>query len=181
MHRTHCLPFFIATLLLLLAGSAIAADKPNIVIIFADDLGYGDIGSYGSPVNRTPHLDRMATQGLRFTDFYAAASVCTPSRAALLTGQYAIRSGMNKVLFPDSKGGLPAGAITLPRLLKDAGYATAHVGKWHLGIHPGSRPLDHGFDQSFGIPYSNDMDGRPGMGRQQKKCRIPRLTVGTFH
>ena len=149
------------------AGSAAA--KPNVVIIFCDDLGYGDLGCYGSPTIRTPHLDRMAAEGLRFTDFYAAAEVCTPSRAALLTGRYAFRSGMagggRRVLFPNSKGGLPPAEITLAETLKGAGYATAHIGKWHLGIHEGSRPLDQGFERSFGLPYSNDMDGRADLPR----------------
>lgn len=143
-----------------------AATKPNIIIILADDLGYGDLGCYGSPTIRTPNLDRMATEGLRFTDFYVAAEVCTPSRAAILTGRYPIRSGMcgnRRVLFPDSKGGLPSREITIAEALKTAGYATAHIGKWHLGIHPGSRPLDQGFDFSLGLPYSNDMDARPGL------------------
>ena len=140
--------------------------KPNIVIIFADDLGYGDLGCYGSPAIRTPHLDRMAFEGLRFTDFYSAAEVCTPSRASLLTGRYPIRSGMcgsRRVLFPDSKGGLPAKEVTIAEALREQGYATAHIGKWHLGIHQGSRPLDQGFDQSFGLLYSNDMDARPDL------------------
>ncbi len=147
----------------LACGQALADAKPNIVIIFCDDLGYGDLGCYGSPVIRTPHLDRMAAEGLRFTDFYSAAEVCTPSRAALLTGRYPIRSGMcgnRRVLFPNSRGGLPPSEITIAEALKGAGYATAHIGKWHLGIHEGSRPLDQGFERSFGLPYSNDMDGR---------------------
>jgi arylsulfatase A-like enzyme len=145
--------------------------KPNIVIILADDLGYGDLGCYGHPSIRTPHLDRMAAEGLRFTDFYSAAEVCTPSRAALLTGRYPIRSGMcetagaRRVLFPNSKGGLPAGEITVAEALKTHGYATAHIGKWHLGIHEGARPLERGFDLSFGLPYSNDMDAVPGLAR----------------
>lgn len=137
--------------------------QPNFIVIFADDLGYGDLGCYGSPTIRTPNLDRMAAEGLRFTDFYSAAEVCTPSRAALLTGRYPIRSGMcgnRRVLFPDSKGGLPDEEVTLAEALRKQGYATAHIGKWHLGIHAGSRPLDQGFEQSFGLPYSNDMDGR---------------------
>jgi arylsulfatase A-like enzyme len=149
-------------------GSALAAAKPNIIIIFCDDLGYGDLSCYGSPVIRTPHLDRMAAEGLRFTDFYSAAEVCTPSRAALLTGRYPIRNGMcgnRRVLFPNSKGGLPPAEITIAEALRSAGYATAHVGKWHLGIHEGSRPLDQGFERSFGLPYSNDMDGRPDLPR----------------
>jgi len=145
---------------------AIAAETPNIVIIFADDLGYGDLGCYGSPTIRTPHLDQMAAEGLRFTDFYSAAEVCTPSRAALLTGRYPIRSGMcgdRRVLFPNSKGGLPPSEFTIAEALRDKGYATAHLGKWHLGIHEGSRPLDQGFERSFGLPYSNDMDARAGL------------------
>jgi arylsulfatase A-like enzyme len=155
----------------ILAIPAAAADKPNIVIIFADDLGYGDLGCYGHPSIRTPRLDRMAAEGLRFTDFYSAAEVCTPSRAALLTGRYPIRSGMcetagaGRVLFPNSKGGLPPGEITLAETLKANGYATAHIGKWHLGIHEGSRPLDQGFASSFGLPYSNDMDAVARLAR----------------
>ncbi len=150
-----------------LAAAPLAPAKPNIVIITADDLGYGDLGCYGSPVIRTPHLDRMAAEGLRFTDFYSAAEVCTPSRAALLTGRYPLRSGMcgneRRVLFPGSKGGLPAGEITLAEALKEAGYATRHIGKWHLGHHSGSRPQEQGFEGFFGLPYSNDMDARAGL------------------
>ena len=145
-----------------------AAEPANIVIFFADDLGYGDLGCYGSPTIRTPHLDRMAAEGMRFTDFYSAAEVCTPSRAALLTGRYPIRNGMcgnRRVLFPNSQGGLPATEFTLAEALLEQGYATAHIGKWHLGIHEGSRPLDQGFQHSFGLPYSNDMDARPGLPR----------------
>jgi arylsulfatase A len=143
--------------------SLIAAEKPNFVIILADDLGYGDLGCYGSPTIRTPNLDRMAAEGLRFTDFYSAGEVCTPSRAALLTGRYPIRNGMcgdRRVLFPDSKGGLPVREVTIAKALRQQGYATAHIGKWHLGIHQGSRPLDQGFQRSYGLPYSNDMDPR---------------------
>lgn len=145
-----------------------AKRPPNVVIIFTDDQGYGDLGIYGHPTLRTPHTDQMAHEGLLFTDFYTAASVCTPSRAALLTGRYAIRSGMNHVLFPNSEGGLPQSEITLASVLKDHGYATAMIGKWHLGIHEGSRPQDHGFDYTYYIPYSNDMDRRedlPGGAR----------------
>jgi arylsulfatase A len=135
---------------------------PNIVVIFADDLGYGDLGIYGHPTIRTPRLDRMAAEGIRFTQFYAAASVCTPSRAALLTGRLPIRSGMSsdqrRVLFPDSGGGLPADEITLARALKTNKYATAAIGKWHLGHLEPFLPTRHGFDFYYGIPYSNDMD-----------------------
>jgi len=148
--------------------SSVSAQPPNVVILFADDLGYGDLGCYGGPTIRTPHLDRMAAEGLRFTDFYSASEVCTPSRAALLTGRYPIRSGMcglRRVLFPNSKGGLPRNEITIAEALREKGYITAHIGKWHLGIHEGARPLDQGFQRSFGLPYSNDMDARPNLPR----------------
>jgi arylsulfatase A len=158
-------------LLAFLFSSSLHADdlRPNIVIIFTDDQGYGDLGCYGHPGIRTPHLDRMASEGIRFTDFYTASPVCTPSRAALLTGRYPVRSGMTQfpgtrgVLFPDSKGGLPRSETTLAEALKPLGYATAHIGKWHLGIHEGARPNERGFDFYYGIPYSNDMDRRSNL------------------
>src|SRR5688572_2338291 len=113
---------------------------PNIIIIMSDDLGYGDLSCYGHPTIRTPHLDRMAAEGMRFTDFYSCAPVCTPSRAGLLTGRYPVRSGMasdtRRVLFPNSKGGLPSEEITIAEALKQKGYATACIGKWHLGHLP---------------------------------------------
>ncbi|MBM3999727.1 MAG: sulfatase [Planctomycetes bacterium] len=137
-------------------------DRPNIVVIFCDDLGYGDFSCYGHPTIRTPNVDRMAAEGLRFTQFYSAAPVCTPSRAALLTGRLPIRNGLvggkRRVLFHDSKRGLPADEITIAEVLQGAGYATACVGKWHLGHLPPYLPGAHGFDTYFGIPYSNDMD-----------------------
>lgn len=153
---------------LLLAGAAIqgctsdrqrpAQDRPNLVIIFTDDMGYGDIGVYGHPTIRTPNLDRMAQQGQKWTQFYVAASVCTPSRAGLLTGRLAIRSGMNHVLHPWSENGLPQSEVTLARILQENGYRTAMAGKWHLGHASPFLPTDHGFESYFGIPYSNDMD-----------------------
>lgn len=130
---------------------------PNIVLIFADDLGYGDLGSYGARKIKTPNLDRMAAEGVRLTNFYANASVCTPSRAGLLTGRYQIRSGLTRVLFPYSKDGIEAGEVTLAEALRERGYATACIGKWHLGHLPPYLPTVHGFDRYFGIPYSNDM------------------------
>jgi arylsulfatase A len=151
------------------AARAAAARPPNIIVILADDLGYGDLGCYGSPNIRTPHLDAMAAEGLRFTDFYVGGAVCSPSRAALMTGRYPVRSGMygeRNVIYPDSPGGLPRGEVTMASALKDRGYATAHVGKWHLGIKPGTTPRDHGFELSFGLPYSNDMDPRPDLPRR---------------
>jgi len=147
-------------------GVAVAADPPpNVVIVLADDLGYGDLGCYGHPSIRTPHLDRMAAEGMRFTDFYSAGEVCTPSRAALLTGRYAIRSGMChdrfRVLRTKSTGHLPDDEVTLPELLRGRGYATACFGKWHLGnfaVNPAGAPGRHGFDVFAGLPHSNDMD-----------------------
>lgn len=134
----------------------------NFVILFADDLGYGDLSIYGHPTIRTPNLDKMANEGQKWTNFYVGASVCTPSRAALLTGRFPVRSGMasrvNRVLFPDSKNGLPASEVTLAEQMKKAGYATACVGKWHLGHKEQFLPTSNGFDYYYGIPYSNDMD-----------------------
>ncbi len=138
--------------------------QPNIIIIFTDDMGYGDIGAYGSPNIKTPSLDRMANEGQKWTNFYSASSVCTPSRAGLLTGRLPIRSGLsanNKhyaVFFDDSTGGLPTSEITIAEMLKKKGYTTAAIGKWHLGHEPKFLPTNQGFDSYFGIPYSNDMN-----------------------
>jgi arylsulfatase A len=154
------------------AAPAGQARPPSFVILFADDLGYGDLGCYGHPTIRTPHLDRMAGEGMRLTQFYSAAPVCTPSRAALLTGRLPIRSGMSggtprRVLYPNSPGGLPASEITLAELLKERGYKTACIGKWHLGCLREHLPMRHGFDEWFGIPYSNDMKPTPLMRGEQ--------------
>ncbi|MEZ5962237.1 MAG: sulfatase [Planctomycetota bacterium] len=152
-------------------SSAVAAQtQPNFVVILADDLGYGDLGCYGHPNIVTPHLDQMAQEGLRFTSFYACDAVCTPSRAGLLTGRLPVRSGMwgdrIRVLTHLSTTGLPASEITLAEALRDEGYATACVGKWHLGSQTSHLPTHHGFDSWFGLPYSNDMDlvARPNPG-----------------
>jgi arylsulfatase A-like enzyme len=132
-------------------------EKPtNIIIVFADDLGYGDLSCYGHPNINTANLDRMAEEGIRFTSFYAAASVCTPSRAALLTGRYPIRNAPHN-FGPESKNGLPLDEITIANILKDAGYTTMAIGKWHLGHMPEYLPTSRGFDSFYGLPYSNDM------------------------
>lgn len=133
---------------------------PNIVLLFADDLGYGDLSTYGHPTIVTPNLDQLASEGVKLTQFYVAASICTPSRAGLLTGRLPIRTGMSggrSVYFPDTEGGLPQEEITIAEVLKSEGYATACVGKWHLGHKPEFLPPNQGFDYYFGIPYSNDM------------------------
>ncbi len=133
-------------------------NPPNIIIIFPDDMGYGDIGCFGNPVIRTPNLDKMASEGTKFTQFYVAASVCTPSRAALLTGCYPKRVGLHKkVLYPHTETGLHPDETTLAEILKKRGYSTACVGKWHLGHHKKFLPGRQGFDHFYGIPYSNDM------------------------
>ena len=148
-----------------------AAEKPNVIIVLIDDFGYGDLGCYGSTKHRTPHIDQMAREGIRLTDFYVGSSVSTPSRAALLTGCYPRRVSMHvnadpkplmsvgrQVLFPASHKGLNPSEVTIAELLKGQGYATACIGKWHLGDQLPFLPTRQGFDYYYGIPYSNDMD-----------------------
>lgn len=157
--------------------------QPNIVLINCDDLGYGDLGCYGSELHDTPSIDALAAQGARFTDFSMASPVCSPSRAAMLTGSYPLRIGFGGeglqnmgVLFPGQGRGLHPDEITIARLLRDAGYATLAVGKWHCGDQPDFLPTNHGFDEWFGLPYSNDMgvqvasDGMPT--RDELNARI---------
>ena len=143
----------------------VSTEKPNFIIIFTDDQGYQDVGCFGSPNINTPNLDRMAAEGMKFTDFYVAASVCSPSRAALLTGCYPPRVSITKVLFPRDSIGLNPDEVTIADILKTRGYATACVGKWHLGHLPQFLPTSNGFDSYFGIPYSNDMDGVKGTNK----------------
>ncbi|MTI59860.1 MAG: Cerebroside-sulfatase [Firmicutes bacterium] len=136
--------------------------RPNIVLINCDDLGYGDLGCYGSKKNDTPYIDKLAEEGLRFNDFYMASPVCTPSRGAMMTGCYPPRIGFGSfhdeiVLFPGDDLGLNSNEITMARLLKDAGYKTMHVGKWHCGDQEEFLPTNHGFDDYYGLPFSNDM------------------------
>ncbi|XP_051580641.1 arylsulfatase A [Myxocyprinus asiaticus] len=143
----------------LITVECIRASPPNFVLLFADDLGYGDLGCFGHPSSLTPNLDRLAANGLRFTDFYVTSPVCSPSRAALLTGRYQTRSGIYPgVLYPGSKGGLPLNETTIAEVLKSQGYVTAMVGKWHLGVGPNGTylPTRQGFDNYLGIPYSHD-------------------------
>ena len=152
------------TLLLLTAALPSAgASGPNIIVIFCDDLGYGDLGCFGSTKNRSPHVDQLSRDGMMFTDFYSSSPVCTPSRASLMTGCYPRRVGMHEdftghwVLIPRSRRGLNPKELTVAEVLKSKGYVTACVGKWHLGDQPQHLPTEHGFDYYFGIPYSNDM------------------------
>ena len=168
--------------LCLLALSASAQKRPpNIVLIFMDDMGYADVGVYGAKNFKTPHIDKLAEEGMRFTNFYAAQPICTPSRAALLTGCYPNRIGLRGALFPNAKTGLNSSEETIAELLKKKNYATAIVGKWHLGDALPFLPLQHGFDEYFGIPYSNDMWPKDDLGRQvdtgHRKYRMPPLPL----
>jgi len=146
---------FLSTTLTL---SAFAKEKPNIILIYADDLGYGDLSCYGAPNINTPNIDKMANQGMKLLDFYATSASCTPSRAALMTGSYPGRVGMNNVLMPGNKDkhtgkilGLNPKETTLAEVVRDQGYATACIGKWHLGDDSIFMPNNHGFDYYFGI------------------------------
>jgi len=138
-----------------------AANRPNVIIVLTDDQGYADVGAFGAQDFATPNLDRLAAEGIRFTSFYSAAPICSPSRAALMTGSYPVRIGLTDVLFPDSSNGLNPEEVTIAELLKSAGYATAAVGKWHLGDDESFLPTRQGFDEYFGLPYSNDMTPLP--------------------
>lgn len=140
------------------AGQTPAADRPpNVVVIFTDDQAYADVGCFGAKDIATPNIDRMAAQGMRFTDFYAAQAVCSASRAALLSGCYPNRISLLSALSPKSKVGISDKELLLPQVCKSKGYATAMFGKWHLGDAPQFLPVRHGFDEYFGLPYSNDM------------------------
>ncbi len=153
-------------------AAATKSTKPNFIIILADDMGYGDIGPFGSTKNRTPHLDRMAREGMRFTSFYAAP-VCTPSRAQILTGCYAKRVSLPNVLSPAAPIGLSPNEHTIADLLKEQGYATMAVGKWQVGDAPEFLPTRRGFDRYFGLPYSNDMGGPADLAKAKRQRRPP--------
>jgi len=165
--------FLLAALLLAplvaLPAAETKPDHPNFVIILVDDMGYGDIAPFGSQLNRTPNLDRMAAEGMKLTSFYAAP-VCTPSRAQMMTGCYAKRVSLPNVIFPACPIGISAKEHTVAELLKQHGYATMCIGKWHIGDQPEFLPTRHGFDHYLGLPYSNDMGGKgnPGPGSQAR-------------
>jgi arylsulfatase A len=158
--RLFCVWPLLAALVAVSPSPAVQAQEPppNFVFVLADDLGYADLGCYGSKKNRTPHLDRLAKEGMKFTSFYTCP-VCTPSRAQFLTGCYARRVSLPAVLFPAAGVGINKDEHTLAELLKAKGYSTVCIGKWHLGDQPEFLPTRHGFDHYFGLPYSNDMGG----------------------
>ncbi len=153
------------------------SDRPNVILINCDDLGYGDLGCYGSEVHDTPALDRMAAEGMRLTDFYMASPVCSPSRGAMLTGSYPARIGFDDfdgmhVLFPAMGVGLNPSEVTIASLLKEVGYSTMMVGKWHCGDQPEFLPTRHGFDEWLGLPYSNDMGIQPNALTTEERADI---------
>jgi arylsulfatase A len=159
--------------------AAAKADRPNIVIMYIDDMGYADIGPFGAKGYATPHLDRMAGEGMKFTSFYSAAAVCSASRAALMTGCYPTRVGIGGALSPHSKVGLSSQEMTIAQVCKQEGYATAIFGKWHLGDAMQFLPLQHGFDEYFGLPYSNDMTPHRYPGETRKSVNLPLLNQNT--
>ena len=185
MKKRHLLLIILPLSILALLTAFLPKSKektPNIVIIFMDDLGYGDLSVNGALDYRTPNLDRMATEGIRFTNFLAAQAVCSASRSALLTGCYPNRIGFSGALFPGAKMGISSEEMTIAELLKQKNYATAIFGKWHLGDNKKFLPLQHGFDEYFGIPYSNDMwpvwfDGKPAKPEQVQKYQFPPLPL----
>jgi arylsulfatase A-like enzyme len=157
MKRILLALLFTLPMCLLVLQSAAAADCPNVIVIFIDDMGYGDVGFNGATGPKTPNLDRMATEGMKFTDFYVGCAVCSGSRTSLMTGAHYQRLSMNAVLFPNSKAGLHPDEVTVAETLASVGYTTACVGKWHLGHLPPCLPTLQGFQSYYGIPYSNDM------------------------
>lgn len=176
------LSLFVLPFLISFSMLALGQSKPNVIIIFMDDMGYGDAGVYGATGYDTPNIDRMSSQGVRFTNFNVAQAICSASRAALLTGCYPNRVGISGALSPNAKIGLNPAEETLPDLLKKSGYATAMVGKWHLGNEPEFLPTRQGFDSYYGLPYSNDMwpvgyDGKPATDPTAQKAHHPPLPL----
>lgn len=153
----RCLRSATAILTALIMSASFADRLPNVVVIFMDDMGYADIGPFGAEGYQTPHLDRMAQEGRVFTDFYVTQAVCSASRAGLLTGCYNVRVGILGALGPSAKNGIHEDEVTIAEICKQKNYATACFGKWHLGHHRKFLPMQHGFDEYFGLPYSNDM------------------------
>ena len=174
--KRNLLLTLVAALLVPLAKSA---ERPNIVIIYIDDMGYADIGPFGAKGYATPNLDRMAAEGMKFTSFYSAQGVCSASRAALMTGCYANRIGISGALPPHSKVGISDGEMTIAELCKQKGYATAIFGKWHLGDARAFLPLHHGFDEYFGLPYSNDMTPHRYPGETRDYMKLPLINQET--
>jgi arylsulfatase A-like enzyme len=162
MHFPRFLRPFGLALGLLISVAGAAKEKPNVIVILADDMGYGDLGCFGNKAFKTPNIDRMASEGARLTDFYSPCPYCAPSRVSLLTGRYQFRSGLTKNPSPDEakdadRRGIPASEITLGNVFQKAGYRTGAIGKWHLGHQPEFHPTRHGFDEYLGILYSHDM------------------------
>jgi len=175
------LPYFLKLSAIVISLSFVvsaAQSSPNFIIIFADDLGYGDLSSYGHPTFKTPHLDEMARDGVRLTSFYASPA-CSPSRAQLLTGRYPLRTGVPGVLGPDEPGGIAQDEILLSEALKPKGYRTACIGKWHLGSRSPHLPTENGFDEFFGLLYSNDM--RPPWVQTERPLQLWRNTEAIEH
>ncbi len=181
--RTALLCFLGSFLFLSPAASRAVAERPNFIVIFCDDLGYNDIGPFGSKKHRTPNLDRMAREGRKFTDFYVTSGVCSPSRSSLMTGCYPKRVGLHEneqgrwVLFPGNQRGLNPKEITIAEIMKGQGYATGCIGKWHLGDQKKFLPTRQGFDSYFGIPYSNDMGAMNGAGEVVTNRGYPPLPL----
>ena len=168
-----CLSLIFASLLTISQPGRAADRSPNVVVIFIDDMGYGDIGPFGAEGYETPNLDRMAKEGRKFTDFYVTQAVCSASRAGLLTGCYNVRVGILGALGPKSNIGINADEVTIAEICKQQGYATACYGKWHLGHHPQFLPMQNGFDDYFGLPYSNDMwPYHPGVAHLSMEERL---------
>lgn len=179
--RALCLTVLLAVTVLFVSCSTTSQEparpkgSPNVVLIFMDDMGYADIGAFGATAYKTPNLDRMAREGRRFTDFYATQAVCSASRAGLLTGCYNTRVGIFGALGPKSKIGIHENEVTIAEICKQKGYATACYGKWHLGHHKPFLPMQHGFDDYFGLPYSNDMwPYHPGVMHWPMEQRLKR-------
>ena len=168
------------------AGTIHAADassrKPNVIFIMADDMGYADLGCYGQTGYGTPHIDSLAEAGIRFTDCYSASPISSPSRAGFLTGRYPARMGIRNVFFPDSYTGMSPEEVTIAEVLKTRDYSTCIIGKWHLGHLEKFLPLQQGFDEYFGIPYSNDMRGQVYIrGNEVESYTIdPHLTTSKY-